>query len=268
MLDNVHIRIFVAGAPLLPAGTWNVRNVQSSFWRLYRNDDDGAYVDHKDDRCDLRAGQFYFLPAGVRFDCANTADVRHFYVHFDVIGIPGMVMREVFSRPIRVGPMAPEIADTAAERSGLGFEETVAVVRQLRIKALIYAALAEYLESLPAPLLAHFGQFTAALTRVLPAIEHIEEHIAEPLGNALLSGLCHMSGAHFIRTFHAAVGTSPGRYVLERRIALAEQALLFTESSIEQIAEGLGFGNRFYFSRVFSRQVGTSPAAFRKSRRV
>ena len=103
---------------------------------------------------------------------------------------------------------------------------------------------------------------------MLPAIEYIEDHPEEPLGNRLLAGLCSMSEAYFIRQFRALAGQSPGRYVLERRITLAEQRLLFTAASIDQIAEGLGFGNRFYFSRMFTRQVGISPAAYRKAVRV
>jgi AraC-like DNA-binding protein len=53
-------------------------------------------------------------------------------------------------------------------------------------------------------------------------------------------------------------------YLLEWRIALAAQRLLSSHDSIETIAAELGFGNRFYFSRMFKAQVGLSPAAFRR----
>ena len=49
---------------------------------------------------------------------------------------------------------------------------------------------------------------------------------------------------------------------------LAAQALLFTADSIETIAATSGFANRFYFSRVFTRQMGISPAAYRRAVRV
>jgi AraC-like DNA-binding protein len=35
-----------------------------------------------------------------------------------------------------------------------------------------------------------------------------------------------------------------------------------------QIATEMGFGNRYYFSCVFARQTGVSPAAYRKLSRV
>jgi len=48
----------------------------------------------------------------------------------------------------------------------------------------------------------------------------------------------------------------------------AAQALLFTADSIETIAAESGFANRFYFSRVFMRHMGVSPAIYRKAVRV
>jgi AraC family L-rhamnose operon transcriptional activator RhaR len=64
------------------------------------------------------------------------------------------------------------------------------------------------------------------------------------------------------------VGQSPSHYIRERRVMLAAQQLLFSSASIDDIALATGFGNRFYFSRVFTRQLGVSPAAYRKTSRV
>jgi transcriptional regulator GlxA family with amidase domain len=96
----------------------------------------------------------------------------------------------------------------------------------------------------------------------------VDDHLAEPLTHADLAGLCHLSGDHFVRRFRDAIGRTPARYVTERRIAAAAQRLVFTRDSIDQIAEATGFGNRFYFSRVFARHMGTPPAAYRKTARV
>ena len=34
--------------------------------------------------------------------------------------------------------------------------------------------------------------------------------------------------------------------------------------NVSQIAAGVGFGNVYYFSRLFSRRFGISPTAYRK----
>jgi transcriptional regulator GlxA family with amidase domain len=56
--------------------------------------------------------------------------------------------------------------------------------------------------------------------------------------------------------------------VQARRIAVASQQLLFTEKSIEQIAQETGFADRFHFSRVFALHKQYPPAAYRKRTRV
>ncbi|MBC8101889.1 MAG: hypothetical protein H7Z41_04795, partial [Cytophagales bacterium] len=67
LVDGVHIRLFVLGAPLLAPGHWNARDVQSTFWRFYRNEDPGAYLDLPDGaRFAIEAGKSYLVPAGVR----------------------------------------------------------------------------------------------------------------------------------------------------------------------------------------------------------
>jgi len=77
-----------------------------------------------------------------------------------------------------------------------------------------------------------------------------------------------MSEDHFIRRFRECVGQSPAQYIQEQRVARAAQRLVFTTESIDAIAAATGFANRFYFSRVFTRHMGTSPAAYRNAPRV
>ncbi len=42
----------------------------------------------------------------------------------------------------------------------------------------------------------------------------------------------------------------------------------FSADSIDAVAAASGFGNRFYFSRVFARHLGVAPGAYRRMARV
>ncbi|MDW8343295.1 MAG: AraC family transcriptional regulator [Verrucomicrobiae bacterium] len=86
--------------------------------------------------------------------------------------------------------------------------------------------------------------------------------------NAYLATLCHCSEDHFIRLFRRTLGQPPAQYILERRIAAATQRLAFGDESIEQIAETLGFANRYHFTRMFTRCIGVGPATYRQQVRV
>jgi transcriptional regulator GlxA family with amidase domain len=77
-----------------------------------------------------------------------------------------------------------------------------------------------------------------------------------------------MSRRHFHRSFEEALGKSPARYVRESRLREAARQLAGSSRSIEEIAESLGFANRFHFSRLFRDFVGQSPAAFRRVART
>jgi YesN/AraC family two-component response regulator len=44
----------------------------------------------------------------------------------------------------------------------------------------------------------------------------------------------------------------------------ASKMLIFSDLSVEQIAEELGYPNRHYFSRVFAQNTGFGPVTFRK----
>jgi transcriptional regulator GlxA family with amidase domain len=96
------------------------------------------------------------------------------------------------------------------------------------------------------------------------ALDHIDRHLGCELRIADIAELCGYSVDHFIRRFRRAVGQTPSDYLTERRIATASQLLVFTDLTIDEVAERTGYRNRYYFSRVFARRMGTPPARYRR----
>jgi AraC family transcriptional regulator of arabinose operon len=104
----------------------------------------------------------------------------------------------------------------------------------------------------------------APIARIVEAIN------AEPAArrsNPTLAREACMSTDAFIRAFRRWMNRTPGRYVAEVRIREACRFLRDTERTIDAIAGDLGFPDRFYFSRVFKRHTGLSPARYRRMRR-
>jgi AraC-like DNA-binding protein len=268
VIDNVHVRLFSTQVLTLQKLRWSSQNILSSYWRFYYNSDDGAFLELSSGLYPLSAGRIYFVPAGVEFSCYNPQQVRHFYIHFDLIGLPAWTLREIFPSPLAVPPN-PSL-QKAARQLGATLQKSgnTDLAMQCRLKSLIYQSLAAFLETLPSEQLSYWEQIATAQGVLLPALHYIEENLAARFTNSQLAALCHLSEDYFIRQFRQSVGQSPLQYILERRVMLAAQRLLFSEDSIEQIALATGFGNRFYFSRIFTRQTGISPAAYRKASRV
>jgi AraC-like DNA-binding protein len=280
MLDNLHVRVFIARWCKISPSQWVHQNIQDFFWRLYLNKNDGAFLKLSDPNSDgatlqtypLEGGKAYFIPAGVRFNTGVDRVVDHFFVHFDVLGMPDLAMQTLFNSPICLpapGWMQQTILNLAGEL-GTEYEgqNKVDLIVEAQIKALLYQGLTLYLSTLPPAQLAQPLQMAIAQKPVLPAVNFINTNLAQSLVNPELARLCQMNEDYFIHRFKECMGQTPGEYIRERRVKLAAQKLLFTTDSIEQIATNTGFGSRFYLTRVFTRSIGLSPAAYRKASRV
>lgn len=74
-----------------------------------------------------------------------------------------------------------------------------------------------------------------------------------------------MSKFHFIREFKRAVGVTPWRYVLGRRVSRAKELLASTDLAVKQIAYRLGYDDANYFSRLFRQETGVSASEYRQT---
>jgi AraC family transcriptional activator of pobA len=72
-----------------------------------------------------------------------------------------------------------------------------------------------------------------------------------------------ISPTHLSRLTRAANGISALRMIEARLMREARRNLAYTNLSISSIAYTLGFSDPAYFSRVFTRDAGISPKAFR-----
>jgi transcriptional regulator GlxA family with amidase domain len=76
-----------------------------------------------------------------------------------------------------------------------------------------------------------------------------------------LSGLPERS---FKRRFQQATGLSPLQYVHTLRIEEAKQMLESGDEPVERIADEVGYEDAGFFSRLFQRNVGLTPAQYRR----
>lgn len=71
------------------------------------------------------------------------------------------------------------------------------------------------------------------------------------------------SHEHVCRTCKTITGYTPSEYVNRIRIAHAAQLLRSSEIPVEDVIESCGFENVSYFYRLFKRQMGGTPKAYR-----
>lgn len=94
-----------------------------------------------------------------------------------------------------------------------------------------------------------------------PALDHIHQHLGEPLRLELLAELCGLSLWRFARVFRQRIGISPYRYINEHRIEHA-QVLLRQGLPAARVASEVGFYDQSHLNRCFKRQCGMTPGQF------
>ena len=100
--------------------------------------------------------------------------------------------------------------------------------------------------------------------RLLRARDAMDRAYAEPLDVPTLARMACVSEAHFIRSFRAAFGETPNRYLQRRRVERAMWLLRSTDRSVTDICMDVGFSSLGTFSRVFRDVVGEPPSAYRR----
>jgi len=77
-----------------------------------------------------------------------------------------------------------------------------------------------------------------------------------------------LSPSRFAHLYHAFYGTTPIDDLIRMRIHAAQNALAFTQSSICEIADSVGYRNITHFCRQFHKIVGISPSQYRKNGQI
>jgi AraC family transcriptional regulator of arabinose operon len=95
-------------------------------------------------------------------------------------------------------------------------------------------------------------------------IEMMQKKINSNLTLNNLASFANLSVSHFSSLFKSNTGFSPVEYFNHLKIQHPCQELVFTQKLIKEIADELGFDDQYYFSRIFTRYMGTSPSAYRK----
>jgi len=94
-------------------------------------------------------------------------------------------------------------------------------------------------------------------------LQYIEEHYTQELRISRLAEEFHFTSSYFSTLFRRKTGKTLTKYIMEKRIHLAQQYLINTKMSIKEIADCTGYSDYFQFNKVFRRMTGMSPSAYR-----
>lgn len=99
--------------------------------------------------------------------------------------------------------------------------------------------------------------------RVQVLLDYIHTHYKDKITIEELAKTASISKTEVLRCFKAIMGLSPISYLNSYRLQRAAHMLMNTEKSIQEIAEGCGFDDNSYFSKLFKRKYHMTPHNYR-----
>jgi len=96
--------------------------------------------------------------------------------------------------------------------------------------------------------------------------DYIDTHLDTRIRTEELAALLQLSPGHFSHAFKQAMGIPPLAHVARRRIQAAREMMLSTDEPLIRIAHMHGFCDQSHFTRIFRRETGIAPQAWRKIR--
>lgn len=219
-------------------------------------------------RYKVSANQAFILPKGKSHSYGSVArnPWTIYWIHFD--GQLAFYLSDTLDKPVSV---YPEKDSRIEERFKL-FEEIYSTLRNGYSKNnLDYCStvLLHFLGSIKY-LNAYRGSSSQSGEQrdlVDEAIHYMRENIRKRITLKDISQYLGISISHLSAIFPQKTGYSPLNYLSHLKIQEACHYLDFSDMKVNQISMLIGFEDPFYFSRLFSKIMGTSPTEYRSRKK-
>lgn len=231
--------------------SWKSPDLCAPFWRLYWHDAPGGFVVVSGETIRIPARRFVLIPPNTHFASGNTAAFGQLFLHF--LLEPGLA---------RSGPALyqlepdPELNRLASDLKKALLADSTDLRVSLRGQALLSLAL------LQIPREAWSVRYGDA--RITEAVTTLRSNYPARTSNAALARKAGLHPGAFRRLFRQVTGETTGGFLANLRMEEACVLLQTSELTIDEVAEKTGFCDRAYFSKIFTRRMGLSPAKYRK----
>ena len=214
---------------------------------------------------DIAPGQLMLLPQGLTH--AYEADAEDpwtlYWIHFQ-----GASTR-VFIQYLGYREGRP-VADAGVSPLLIGAFTSLLEVRRTGYSTRAFINSANHLRHLMTQasleISAHAGRLQSGFE-----LEQVQAYMLENIDQAItldaLAGVANMSKYHFSNRYKQLTGYSPIKHFLNMKMEHACHLLDSSDLGVGEIARSVGYEDPLYFSRLFSKTVGSSPRGYRASTR-
>lgn len=260
---------------------WNYKNVCSPFLRIYYVTAGEGYIEYSDRTIVLQPGKCYIVPAFTMHSNRCDGSMSHYYLHVyeDYAGLPTLIstcyvlpdsletlpgMAQLFNDVISINSLLslkekdPTCYDTYSNlQSRLENDSRRPIADRMINNGVISLIMGWWIKE---------GKDKTQVSddRIIKVLEYVQNHLFEKISVDDCAKIASLSKYHFVRKFKDTVGMSLINYVNFLRMRRAQSDLAFTAKNIKCISNDLGYEDVNYFTRIFHKQTGMTPSAYRQ----
>ena len=232
---------------------WHGSVQETPYSRLYFMLDGEFYINVRyGNKVSLPAGYVGLIPSGCSYSFRCQSYMKQIYFHLQLRDRSGIDVLSKCRRPIVI-PMGKECSTAAATVDAVSISET------MQAEAFLYGVLSRITD------VAGVSEPVREYSKdVELAIEYIKENLSARLRLSEIAVALHVAVSTLTRKFRREIGVSVSEYVDSLIMLKAEEEIRYSDRSVCDIGEMLGFCDQFYFSRRFKERYGKSPRAYRE----
>ena len=106
--------------------------------------------------------------------------------------------------------------------------------------------------------------YNGDINSMFEATKYIQKNIKKPIRVETVAKELGISTSGLYKIFTKTINQSPSHYIKKTKLLESKKLLVFTNKTIDQIADSLGFLSSSHFCRDFHKEYGLPPSKYRK----
>ncbi|MFW6060994.1 MAG: helix-turn-helix domain-containing protein [Phycisphaeraceae bacterium] len=233
---------------------WGSRAARlDDYHRLYLPRTGRAWIQRGEACLNLRPGRIYLIPGyqPITNGCEHRLNLE--WLHFRAADLETELKLARLAEPVTWSARTWTNWRPVYRRMDELFAKPGASPLAAQVQAMLLDRLAD--------LLSRPGAAARTLEQLRPALAYMDEHFRDDPPLAEVAAQVHLSPTHFHRRCRETLGMSPRRYMLRRRMELAQRLLRRGQMNVTEVAEACGYETVYHFSRAFKGFHGYPPRA-------
>lgn len=234
--------------------SWRQPPHYASYSRLYYVIDGSGMLISEQGEMALEPGYVYIVPCGMKAGFYGTPSVTKLFFHINLAFDEENDVFENYSRFSRL----PRSVEYINKLKDLYFSASKKDI--FLLKSEITATACQFLSGMNNRNISQKERASC----VSDAISFIRKNMRATLTVREVCRNVPCSAGVLANAFKKELGQSISNFIEEMVMSEAQSQLLYSNRSIREISEALGYSDQFYFSRRFKKRFSTTPSKYRK----